>query len=393
MSKYSKVIIVNPYYGPTIREALDRLSNGGYIIVESGIYTIDDEDNRLMIPSNTTLIGKGNVVINVKGNVRAICNKSSEDGNERITISGFKIVVCKEATPYNNHLVFFQNIKNSLIKNLTITMEQDFLSQGIISGNAAILLYSAGEEKYCSDNTISQCHIDYYGKIYNTNYNFGNGIVLSTYETNISKCKNNLLKNNRVLGCATNCYLINSSNNTITDNIFSMSQGGIQGHDGILLWKSCNNILSNNICNNNAEHGIYSSGCKHCTIQNNILHANAASGIQLRFANPNVSDEYNTISGNVCILNGYTAPMGGNGIHLLAYAEHNTIAGNVCVNNHNNGIRLQKEDAFPNNPAINNVVDGNTCLLHSGSPGTDKPIAVDDPRNIVAFNKTGTLPA
>jgi hypothetical protein len=136
MSSFTKTIIVDrtaSSYPHTIREGVDQLpAQGGVVIVEAGEYEIDGtnstEDKRsVSIPSNVTLIGRGNVVVKVTqpgtevNPIHAFTNADQTNGNTNITITGFKIVVaCGESGPYNSHLIFFQNVSDCLIEKITI---------------------------------------------------------------------------------------------------------------------------------------------------------------------------------------------------------------------------------------------------------------------------------
>jgi hypothetical protein len=130
MGSFTKTIIVDRTasgYPHTIREGVDLLpAQGGVVYVESGEYEIDGTSNgedkqTVDIPSNVTLIGNGNVVVNVKANIPAFRNKDYQSGgNSNITISGFKIVFDTEAL-YEQNLIDFRNVKKCLLEKLYIT--------------------------------------------------------------------------------------------------------------------------------------------------------------------------------------------------------------------------------------------------------------------------------
>jgi len=63
-------------------------NSGGVIIVEAGTYNIGSSDT-INVYDNTTIIGRGNAVIEVAADVSAFKNANLTNGNERITISGF----------------------------------------------------------------------------------------------------------------------------------------------------------------------------------------------------------------------------------------------------------------------------------------------------------------
>ena len=105
MSDFTKTLIVDPDitlngtyptppYFNTIKQAADELissGSGGTIIVEQGTYEIDGTTGKetVEIPSNVTIIGRGNVMIEVTADVSAFKNADQTNGNEHIRIEGF----------------------------------------------------------------------------------------------------------------------------------------------------------------------------------------------------------------------------------------------------------------------------------------------------------------
>ena len=148
-------------------------TNGGVIIVEQGTYTIDNSDpnhGTINVPSNVTIIGRGNAVIEVTSDVSAFKNADQTNGNDRITISGFKIEVNYTAGVYTQHLIHMKNVNKSVIEKLTISVESVWgvkKAQGE-STPRAILFEGEGTDTptYCRDNVISQCFIKNFGNKY-----------------------------------------------------------------------------------------------------------------------------------------------------------------------------------------------------------------------------------
>jgi len=137
------------------------------------------------------------------------------------------------------------------------------------------------------------------------------------------------------------------------------------GRDGILI-ESCRNILlEGNICDYNAEHGIYVSvgpppqvNSSRITVVGNVCHNNKRIGIHV-----NGTLDYQilacTIAGNVCIGTNDPDPQKRRGTHGIAldnYCRGNTIVGNSCHENPDNGIL---EASWGNNDY--NAIVANAC--------------------------------
>jgi hypothetical protein len=420
MSSFTKTLIVDADGGgdyKTIRQAAKYFIDnqiGGVIYVESGEYVIDGTHNdqdpnvpdkrTVLIPNNTTLIGRGNAIVKVTAaDQSAFRNEPDDTGtNNHITLIGFKIIVAcgteeeypYTPIPYASHLIDFRNVSNCTIEKITIDTPDNLNPGGVELDWYAILIYSNGKD--CVNNIIRQCHIEKFGNtIINTppaepTYNWGSGIGLSR---NINlpdyNCKNNIIKNNYVAYCHPCLYCFFAEQNIIRGNIFKKGIGedartspSIYGCN-INIVQCKNMVIIGNQVNetdpNTGGHGLYPSGCTSCVIMGNIFNKNRDAGIKIRFAgseeNP-VVDAYHTIMGNVCNENGAD----GHGIHLQGYAQWNSIIGNSCCKNVNDGIRVQAQD---DPAATNNIVAGNVCVLNEVAP-----ISIEDPSNIAADNKT-----
>jgi parallel beta-helix repeat protein len=379
MSSFTKTLIVDgdlsnpqPPYFKTIYEAAKYFkdnSTGGTIIVESGTYDIDNTGNQItvQIPNNTTIIGSGNVVVNVMTNITAFRNSDFDGGNENITISGFKII-CATSTLYQSNLIDFRNVKNCIIEKLYITGEG--ASQGIDLNTAAIKLL-AQNTGYCTDNIITQCTIKNYGKVYDGTDKYGVGIVL---HGDSDHCNRNKIKNNFVSQCNNGFYLYNASDSVLSGNsIFDIQNHYPYGGVGIMVGNSNNIIISGNHMSNNNEHGIYLSGCDGSTVRGNICYSNGEDGIKLRHSGDSTPTQHCTIVGNICCENGLDGY--GDGINICAYSNHNVIYGNCCIKNKTCGIR-NGEPAFPNTIGHNNI-SGNVCVLRDSHDDWDNPIQID----------------
>ena len=411
MSEFTKTIIVDAAGGvgsnyTTIKEATQYFIDneiGGVIIVEQGIYDIDGTGNKITIPvpSNTTIIGRGNVVVRVTNpGYSAFRNAKFVDGNNHITLSGFKIVVACNSNSYNNHLIWMQNVSDCLIEKITIEAPSDINPYGIVRGSYAILLYSFSSDKHCHSNIIRQCVVREFGTIVSSVNKYGYGIGLTRQKDTQYFCCDTIVKNNHVSGCLTSLYCSFAERIIIQGNIFTRNKEMNISFDQVK-----NSIISGNQINETAagtgSHGFYPSGCEGLIISGNIVCENRECGIKPRFAGPvsdRIPDKYYTINGNVCNDNGKNSS--GNGILLEGLAQRMTLFGNACYNNTNNGIRLQIEKGswmgtdLTGERAQDNLVACNVAVLHGNDKGTssDQPISIEDSSNCQACNLTGKLP-
>ena len=141
MSEFTKTVIVDPTetgYPHTIQDGINEIWDPptvtacGVVIVEQGVYEISSESDIVKIPSNVTLIGRGNVIVKINGDFTAFQNFDQANGNSRIRISGFKIVVGEAAQqPYNSDVIYMKNVSDSIIEKLTITSEEGEYAKGI----------------------------------------------------------------------------------------------------------------------------------------------------------------------------------------------------------------------------------------------------------------------
>lgn len=424
MSQYTKTIIVDPSRPPsTIGAGIVALGvSGGTVIVEAGTYDIGGSgEPPVSIPSNVTLIGRGNVVVRVTQPgtdpnwVHAFTNSDHTGGNTNIVLSGFKIVVtCGNSGPYNSHLIFMQNVSDSVIEKITIEAPASGNPKGVDQNQYAILFYSNGHD--CQRNTIRQSVIRDFGRtktdepIENDKYKYGHGIGFSKQSGATGICCDSVVRNNHVSSCFFNIDCLYAERIIILGNIFVRAIGKqITTNDtkyalNASLYR-CKNItvLGNQLNDTDptvGSHGIYPSGCEGLVIMGNVVSGNRESGIKPRFTGTvetPCTDTYYSIIGNVCNHNGYTGT--GNGIFLQGLSEHMVIMGNSCVNNYNCGIRVQDDDHQDPNPkplpAVNNLVIGNVAVLHAEDllhpRPYDEPISIGDESNIEAGNLTGKL--
>lgn len=325
MSTFTKTIIVDlthevsegEYYN-TIADATNYLINneiGGNIIVETGEYILDgtyeEEDgvifndkSTIYIPSNTTVTGRGNVVIRVTNqNKSAFINYNLATGDDHITITGFKIVIACGTSAYSSHLIFMQNVSDSVIEKITIEAPTSGNPKGIDPTSSAILFYAT--QHNCMRNTVKQCCIRDYGATVSdplgTQYNYGAGLSFAKEENSTGICCDSIVKNNHITGCYDNLYCSFAERITVTGNIFS--KAGYTMKDGydyyalnISLARCKRMIISGNQINDTdpalGSHGLYPSGCEGCIYSGNIFYGNADGGLKIRYAGTNIANNY-----------------------------------------------------------------------------------------------------
>ena len=196
---------------------------------------------------------------------------------------------------------------------------------------------------------------------------------------------------NKLTDFAAGIYLSQANYGNISDN--NISYNG----DGIWLWNSNNNIITDNIANSNGNYGIYLfSISDNNTIINNMVNFNNVSGIELwgsnnnMIANNNASgndrglylwdSSENTLSGNNADSNknyGFYLLMGGNNI-LQSNANSNNNYGIYLDKSRNN--RLQNNTLSSNNYGIymfssENIIDQNKFIDNKENiyAGTSRP--------------------
>lgn len=326
MAGFTKTRIVDGNGGGTdltIASALTALGdNGGTIIVErydGGNYTIASS---LSVPSNTTIIGRGNVVLDVSGSGPAFQNADQQNGNSRIVISGFKINIT--ASGYSYKVIDMKGIDNCIFENLTFSVS------GLVSGSqGAIYIGTSIGQTYSTNNIITSCKIN----------NYVYGIFIDSNSGKI------IMQDNTITSCTTGCYLINTNDNIISGNVITGSTS-----DAIKLSSSDYAAINNNQCLSSSYKGIFLNSSSHCAVNGNVCKSNNGSGIYLEGVSGNNS-EYNTISGNSCSTNSA-------GISINAYSRLNTFDGNTSILNSGYGI-ISTGSGTEKNCVTGNVVYSN----------------------------------
>jgi len=175
------------------------------------------------------------------------------------------------------------------------------------------------------------------------------GIYAGIYLDNVvnGKIENNTCSNN---GDGISLWYSpynNLTNNTCENNTYS----------GISLWYSSYNNLTNNTCENNNT-GIYPSGSSNDNLTNNTCSNNTWNGF---FLNGSSNDN---LTNNTCNNNHNGISLNGVSIDNTtgSTCENNNLTNNTCSNNNMNGILL---NGFSNvnrtNNNCNNILTNNTC--------------------------------
>lgn len=342
MSAFTKTCIVDggatpdpPLYN-NIATAVSALSaTGGTVIVEeyNSSTTGYIINAAISVPSNITIIGRGNVLITVQSNVPAFQNSDTiTNGNERIVVSGFKIVANCEN--YSANIINFVGTRYSIIENCTLK-NATYSTTG-----SGIYLAGISSSVLAEGNLITGCTIQ--GLFSDpTVYPINFGIKMGEYS------KENMVSNNTVDYCKESCYIVNSPNNIISGNIFRNSENAGGTYGGIYISTSDYNVITGNQCLDNIK-GICISSSYGSAVQGNICQSNTNTGIQI-IGNEITSALYNSLLGNICtgnssygiLLNLYTQytvidgnNMSTNSMYDIAEAavhtDHNLIVGNIC---------------------------------------------------------------
>ncbi len=364
MGNFTKTVIVAPDNPDPNLQTINQgiaalLGYGGVVIAEQGTYEIDGVTTgkeTIEVPSNVTIIGRGNAVIEVTGNYSAFKNADQTNGNERIQIEGFKIQQnCSEL--YEQHLILMNSVTDSVLERLYI---EDTSTIGVEALNGAAICFTNS----CTGNTLSQCTIAGFGKEYvageETYLNYGFGVVFSV------DCERNTIKNNSIQGCSTALYLRLCNNNIITSNVISDTSKVInqKGGTGALIEDSEFTSFRNNQLYNTAGKAVYISSSNGCTITGNVCH-NCLYGFHI-CAPDEVKN--NTIIGNIV-----SASEGdGNnfGMDLSSFSHRNVVMGNTFFDNGSCGIYQfdypYEDSDYRYDGAYKNLITGNIAHGNGG---------------------------
>jgi parallel beta-helix repeat protein len=151
------------------------------------------------------------------------------------------------------------------------------------------------------------------------------------------------------VGDAGQVILVNCDNITVAN--LNLSNTDV----GIMLWKTENTRISNNIVSDNSPDGIYLSYfSNNNTITDNIVSSNRYNGILLSYSSNN-----NLLTGNI-VGNNFD-----DGISL-SYSCNNTITSNNVNSNNGDGIRLYYSSSN-NKIYLNNFINNTDNVYSEGS--------------------------
>jgi len=203
---------------------------------------------------------------------------------------------------------------------------------------------------------ISGFHISHGGTI-------SAGTGLAVYGGSHCRIENNIITN-----CKSGIAICDSVNTIVSNNICSdNSEEGIYVTDGA-LYDIDNNSIINNTCNSNRWAGIFIEASDWINVENNTCESNRHNGIFVAVSSNN------TINNNTC-----SSSELGIG---LAYSHINVVSNNNCKSNFFGGITLQDSDKCTLSHNICNLNDEhgiilwrsnynsfsrNTCCFNNGS--------------------------
>ena len=332
----------------TIKQAVVALgAGGGSVIVEASTYLLNGQDNQTTIdvPSNCAISGNGNVIITVDSQIPVFRNSNQSGWNERIGISGFKIVLNLGGLSYQHNPIFMKKIKYCIFENITIKND----SASFVDDRAAIWIEGVSDGD-CLGNIVSNCNIS---NSSSGSARFPFGIYLMGYS------KENMLVNNAIDNCINHgIYLNQSPKNVLSGNVVTNCDGC-----GIKLSASDYNALSDNQISENSTFGIHLFQSNNCSVQANVCSSNDFEGILVQGDSSSSMSNCNVISGNICNDNGKSGAMQNQkpGIRIGSFAKYNNVNGNNCSGNDLNGI-MEESDSN----TANNLYVGNMCYDNGG---------------------------
>jgi len=286
--------------------------------------------------------------------------------NDESVVDGDMILVYpgnySENVVMNKSITLKGENKNNTIINGSINGNQTKPVIEIVADNCIVSGFTLKNGCKCiflnhsNNSVITDTNVEY--SKYISIHRDGIIIVLESAEEGISlyHSNNNTIANNRIShNSGGGICLEHSSNNTLrNNNILDNWIGVIERPDGIELIDSSYNTITDNIVNSNGRYGIYLTSSNNNMIVNNTINLNRYCNIHLW----NSSD--NKIMNNI-ISNIFHF---GDGIELLYKSSNNMITNND-VSNNDYGIYLDSSNY--NNIYHNNLIDNNKQSYDNGN--------------------------
>jgi hypothetical protein len=184
-------------------------------------------------------------------------------------------------------------VSNCIIEDITFSVSS---SQGITNGCSAIRLEGDSTDQ-CEGNVITKCNIDSFGKLLNSSFNYGHGILFDAY------CKKNVIDSNYIHDCQGHIFIDdNSEENIVSNNNLYSSPSSGADYEAIHFRSSHYKCVNGNTIDG-AElgyHGIRIEKSLGCSILNNTCKNLYGNGILLDSSDEENPSDYNSIVGNIC---------------------------------------------------------------------------------------------
>jgi len=356
------------YQTDSIQAAVDGANSGDVIIVGPGTYTenININKNDLVIRSES-----GNPADTIIAANNSNASVITIQGRNHVTIKGFQITgagtdksgiyvlgstycTIEGNILYNDALgVYLKNSDNNIVRNNTA-------SKDLLIGTGRGINLEQSNYTTVSDNTVSNQRYGIY--VYGSQENTLSGNTASQSANDsilVENSINNVLESNTAKSNARyGIYLSGSSNNYLSRNIASSNS------KGIYVMNSSENIISNN------------------TVYNNTVEVNTSNGIMLSGSDGNtleMNKAINNIYGisfdssrNNTILSNNIASNSKFGLFLCSQSTFNLIFDNYLnntmnVNNRNNGSVWNKTKTSGTNVMKGPYIGGNYWAKPDGT--------------------------